>query len=62
MKIPELTFAIPACAMLALVSPLTLAQSCMADIQASNPTSVYLVDSSNGTVADTRHRADVGSL
>lgn len=54
MKHPQLTFRFVACAMLALFSPWTLAQTCVAGIQASNPTSVYVVDSANGTVFDTR--------
>ena len=54
MKIYPLTLRFVACAMLALFSPWTLAQTCVAGIQASNPTSVYVVDSANGTVTDTR--------
>ena len=54
MKHPQLTFRFVACAMLALFSPWTLAQTCVAGIQASNPTSVYVVDSATGTVFDTR--------
>ena len=54
MKIPELSFRIAACATLVFFSPLTTAQTCVAGIQASNPTSVYVIDSGNGTVTDTR--------
>ena len=54
MKIPELIFRFAACTMLALSSTWSLAQTCVIGIQASNPTSVYLVDSANGTVTDTR--------
>ena len=54
MKIPFFTIRFAACAMLAFFSPWTLAQTCVAGIQASNPTSVYVVDSVNGTVTDTR--------
>ena len=54
MKIPELSFRVVAYAILAFCSPLTAAQTCVAGIQASNPTSVYVIDSGNGTVTDTR--------
>ena len=54
MKIPSLAARLAACTLLTLCSPLTLAQTCVAGIQASNPTSVYVVDSANGTVTDTR--------
>jgi hypothetical protein len=54
MKIPELTFRIATCAMLVLFCPLSQAQTCVAGVQASNPTSVYLIDSVNGTVTDSR--------
>ncbi len=50
----RVSFGITACAALALFSPLTLAQTCAAGVQASNPTSVYVIDSANGTVTDTR--------
>lgn len=54
MKLPALMLRFYTFAMLALCSPWTLAQTCVAGIQASNPTSVYVVDSANGTVTDTR--------
>ncbi len=37
-----------------LCSPMPEAQTCEAGIQASNPTSVYVIDTTNGTVTDTR--------
>ena len=54
MKVRTLTFPLAICAMLASVSSLTMAQTCVAGIQASNPTSVYLVDNVKGTVSDSR--------
>ena len=54
MKIPEFTFRYAACAMLALFSPWSLAQTCVAGIQASNPSSVYVINSVLGTVTDSR--------
>ena len=49
-----ISFRVAACVALVLASPLTLAQTCVAGIQASNPTGVYVIDSVIGTVADTR--------
>ena len=54
MKLPALMLRFAAFVMLALFSPWVQAQTCVAGIQASNPTSVYVVDSANGTVTDTR--------
>ena len=54
MKIPELSFRFAVCVMLAFCSPWALAQTCVAGVQASNPTSVYVIDSVNGTVTDSR--------
>jgi Protein of unknown function (DUF1566) len=52
MKIPSRTVRFSACATLALYCPWTLAQTCVAGIQASNPTSTYVI---NGvTVTDSR--------
>ena len=50
----RVSFGITVCAAFVFFSPCTLAQTCAAGIQASNPTSVYLADSANGTVTDTR--------
>ena len=54
MKIPALFYRLVAVTSLALFAPWTAAQTCVAGIQASNPASVYVVDSANGTVTDTR--------
>ena len=54
MKLPALMLRFAAFVMLALFSPWAQAQTCVAGIQASNPTSVYVIDSANGTVTDTR--------
>ena len=54
MKLSALMLRFAAFLMLPLFSPWTLAQTCVAGIQASNPASVYVVDSANGTVTDTR--------
>ena len=54
MKIPALFYRLVAVTSLALFAPWTAAQTCVAGIQASNPASVYVVDSANGTVTDAR--------
>ena len=54
MKFPKLTFCFAVGTMLVHFSPLTLAQTCVAGVQASNLTSFYVIDSGNGTVTDTR--------
>ena len=54
MKITELSIRLAACVALALFSPWSLAQTCVAGVQASNPMSAYVIDSANGTVTDTR--------
>ena len=54
MNLPKLTFCFAVGTMLVLFSPLTLAQTCVAGVQASNLTSFYVIDSGNGTVTDTR--------
>jgi hypothetical protein len=54
MKISPLTLRFAACTMLALYSPWTHALPCLEFMQASNPTSVYVIDSVNSTVTDTR--------
>ena len=54
MKISTLASRFVASASLVFFSPLSLAQTCVAGIQASNPASVYVLDSANGTVTDTR--------
>lgn len=53
MKIPALFYRLVAFTSLALFAPWTSAQTCVTGIQASNPESVYVVDSANGTVTDT---------
>lgn len=53
-KVPKLALRAATGAMLALFTPLTLAQTCAAGVQASNPTSVYVIDGAIGTVTDTR--------
>jgi hypothetical protein len=54
MKISRLTLRFAACTMLASYSPWTHAQTCLDYMLASNPTSVYVIDSVNSTVTDTR--------
>lgn len=54
MKISPLTLRFAACTMLASYSPWTHALPCLEYMLASNPTSVYVIDSVNGTVTDTR--------
>ena len=54
MKLSALMLRFAAFLMLALFSPWAQAQTCVAGTQASNPASVYVVDSANGTVTDTR--------
>lgn len=54
MNMPELSFRVAACAILALFSPWSPAQTCVAGVQASNPSSVYVIDSVNGNVTDSR--------
>ncbi len=54
MKIPALFYRLVAFTSLALFAPWTAAQTCVTGIQASNPASIYVVDSANGTVTDTR--------
>ena len=54
MKIPAIFYRLVAVTSLALFAPWAAAQTCVAGIQASNPASVYVVDSANGTVTDTR--------
>ena len=54
MKIPALFYCLVAVTSLALFAPWTAAQTCVAGVQMSNPTSVYVIDSGNGTVTDTR--------
>ena len=53
-KIPAIFYRLVAVTSLALFAPWAAAQTCVAGIQASNPASVYVVDSANGTVTDTR--------
>ena len=36
------------------VAPTSMAQTCVPGVQATNPTSVYTIDTANGTVTDTR--------
>ena len=54
MKIPAIFYRFVAVTSLALFAPWAAAQTCVAGIQASNPTSVYVIASANGTVTDTR--------
>ncbi len=54
MKIPGLFYRLVGVTSLALFAPWTAAQTCVAGVQASNPTSVYVIDAGNGTVTDTR--------
>ncbi len=54
MKISPLTLRFAACTMLAIYSPWTHAQNWFDYMQASNPTSVYVIDSVNSTMTDTR--------
>jgi Protein of unknown function (DUF1566) len=54
MKISPLTLRLAACTMLASYSPWTHALPCLEFMLASNPTSVYVIDSVNSTVTDTR--------
>jgi len=53
-KIPALFYRLVTFSSLALFAPWTAAQTCVTGIQASNPASVYVVDSANGMVTDIR--------
>ena len=54
MKVANLFSRCVAFSSLAIFSPLAVAQTCVAGVQASNPASVYVIDSANGTVTDSR--------
>lgn len=54
MKVPKLAFRIATGATFAYFASLAQAQTCAVAIQASNPTSVYVIDGVVGTVRDSR--------
>lgn len=54
MKVAQLFSRCVAFGSVAMFTPLASAQTCVAAVQASNPTSAYVVDSGNGTVTDSR--------
>jgi Protein of unknown function (DUF1566) len=54
MKIPSSYAAALTVAIAIFSASESTAQTCVAGIQASNPTSVYVIDAANGTVTDTR--------
>ncbi len=54
MKLCQIAYRFTVCAIPLFFSPLALGQTCVAGTEASNPTSVYAIDSVNGTVTDTR--------
>lgn len=51
---PTLFYRLISVTSLALFASWTAAQTCVAGVQASNPTSVYVINSAMGTVTDTR--------